>query len=164
MRTLILMRHAKAVPDDPAGDHARPLSGRGHGDAVAAGIAVATFGPLDLALVSDAKRTRETLDGVVEGLGQTVPHRFVPRLYAATPEAILAEIGTVPETTATLLVLGHNPGLGDLARRLAAAGDRKARDRLAASFPTPAFAVLAFDATGWADLGAGRLLAFVTGR
>ena len=164
MRRLILMRHSKAEPDTGAGDHARPLSDRGRNDAVEAGRALAGLLVPDFVLVSDSVRTIGTFERVARAFASGLPHRSTPRLYGATPEVILQEVVTVPGRVRNLLVIGHNPGLGDLARRLAGLDPARSADQppalaaLAAHFPTSCFAVLAFDVESWGGLtGPGRL-------
>ncbi len=164
MRRLILMRHSKAEPATDTGDHARALSDRGRNDAVAAGRALAGLVVPDFALVSDSVRTIGTFERVAGGFPSGLPHRSTPRLYGATPEAILQEIATIPGEVRDLLVIGHNPGVGDLARRLAAVDTARLADQppalaaRAARFPTSCFAVLAFDVETWDGLtGPGRL-------
>ncbi len=75
-------------------------------------------------------------------------------------------IRQAPDAAATLIVVGHNPGLGDLAAALAGSGPRAARDRLALEFPTAACAVIDFDGDHWAEIapGRGRLDRFVRPR
>ncbi len=115
MRRLILLRHAKS--DRPAGvrDLERPLNKRGRRAAPAVGKRMAEEGLRpDLALVSPATRTRETWAAIKDELGAP-PDETVPEIYEAAAEDILAAIRGASEEAATLLVVGHNPGLGDLA-------------------------------------------------
>lgn len=166
MRRLILLRHAKS--DRPAGipDRERPLNGRGRraAPAVGAHIAGEGFRP-DLTLVSPAERTRETWEAVCAALGGPEA-RTVPEIYEAAPETVLAAIRGAPDAAATVMVVGHNPGIGDLAAALAGEGPRKALSRLAVEFPTAAYAVIDFDAETWAAIapGEGRLERFVRPR
>jgi phosphohistidine phosphatase len=75
-------------------------------------------------------------------------------LYGAGAGALLSRIGSVAGDVRCLLLIGHNPGLEDLAIRLAGAGKRSLRDELALKFPTAALALLTF--TGeWDELDAG---------
>lgn len=157
MPTLILMRHSKAV-NHSADDHGRALSERGRAEAAEAGLALLRLARPDYALVSDAVRTRETFEAVQKVLAAPVTHRVSARLYAASPATILSEVATAPTEARRLLVVGHNPGLADLARTLAGSGESEALASLGAHFPTSAFAVLALDGESWSGLGApGRL-------
>lgn len=166
MRRLILLRHAKS--DRPAGvaDRERPLNPRGRraAPAVGAHLAKAGFRP-DLALVSPAQRTRETWEAVAAGLGDPET-RWQPEIYEAPAERILAVIRTAPDQAGTVIVVGHNPGLGDLASDLVGEGPREAHSRLALEFPTAAYAVIDFDAARWAEVAPkrGRLERFVRPR
>lgn len=162
MRRLILLRHAKS--DRPAGirDLERPLNKRGRRAAPAVGARLAEEGLRpDIALVSPATRTRETWAAVKEALGNP-PEETVPEIYEAAAEDILAAVRAVPEETGTILVVGHNPGLGDLAAMLAGQGPKGLRALLASEFPTAAFAVIAFEDT--IAPGRGRLEHFVRPR
>jgi phosphohistidine phosphatase len=157
MKRLLLLRHAKSSWDDPAlADFDRPLAPRGRKAAERMGRELAARNWLpQLALVSSAARTRETWGLVAAALSGSVSTDFPDALYDATAENILSEIQRTPKAVKTLLVLGHNPGLEDLARRLA--GDNseaKALQRLREKFPTAALARFDFDGK-WAGLGFG---------
>lgn len=163
MKTLILLRHSKAVGETESGDHARALSGRGLAEARTAGATLAGQSGPDFALVSDSRRTRETFERVAEALGLTIPHRLEPALYGADPSTILRLVAEIPSISSTLLVVGHNPGIGELARQLAVAGDQSARERLAQGFPMSAYAVIALSGTEWSKAcEGGSLERFVT--
>ena len=97
-------------------------------------------------------------------LGKACASQTVASIYEAEPAAILAAIHAAPQESATLLVIGHNPGFEDLAALLAPAGDADTLARLRAKYPTAGLAVIRFDSERWADiaLGAGRLVTFVT--
>jgi len=145
MRNLILLRHAKAVRGHEAPtDEARGLADRGRHDAAEAGAALLARGLRpDTAFVSSAARTRETFAHA----GLDVAPQFESGLYHAAPEQIWDYVAQAPEG-ATILIVGHNPGLGDLAAMLVAqAHDRSAAARdVAGHFPTAAWA--AFEIKG----------------
>ena len=157
MRQLILMRHAKAEPAAGQGDHGRALSRRGQAEALEAGRRIAALARPGAALVSDSARTRQTLDCAAPALPAGLSRRFTRALYGATADAILAEVRATSPEVACLLVIGHNPGIGDLARRLAADGEAEALERVAAGFPTSCFAVVDLPADSWKEAGPGRL-------
>jgi phosphohistidine phosphatase len=146
MRTLILLRHAKAVrPHEAENDKARGLTGRGRREAAEAGAAMAEAAlKPTLALVSAAQRTRETAE---HGLAPfKLETRFEDALYHAEPEG-LWDAFTSSEADCVVIV-GHNPGIGELVSilvRQAHDNSRMARD-LIGHFPTAAFA--AFDIRG----------------
>ncbi|MDB5595671.1 MAG: phosphoglycerate mutase [Hyphomicrobiales bacterium] len=164
MRRLILLRHSKAAAQAGGGDFERPLTHRGRKDASRAGRALKEAGLLpDTSVVSNAKRTRETLERVLEEFGEKTPVHVESRLYNADVGALISALHKTPASVRTLLVVGHNPGIAELAETLAGTGDRYARARLQSSFPTSAFAVLDFDVDSWTevDIGTGRLDRFV---
>ncbi|HEX4765559.1 MAG TPA: histidine phosphatase family protein [Lichenihabitans sp.] len=162
MVELILMRHGKAVSSTPAGDHARSLSPRGLAEAAEAGTALLRLGLPDFALVSDARRTRETFDRVVESAGRPIAHRFEPDLYGASPRAILAAVASAPKECRRLLVVGHNPGIGDLARQLSGPDESDLAATMEGHFPTSALALVRLEIDRWAQAKAGgRLEAYI---
>jgi phosphohistidine phosphatase len=126
-RTLVILRHAKA--DRPAGvaDIDRPLTGRGHADAAAAGAWLVSRGYVpDLVLCSPAKRTRQTWHGVAMALtGDGAPEvRYQPELYADGVDDALDLLTTAPESAETVLLIGHNPTVSMLSALLDEAGTR----------------------------------------
>lgn len=156
MRTLILFRHAKAVRAHEApDDKSRALTGRGRREAVLAGAAMEQAGlKPTLALVSTAQRTRETAEhGLVHFELET---RFEEALYHAAPEGIWDAF--VSSDASSVAIVGHNPGLGELASMLvqqAHDGAKLARE-LSGHFPTAAFA--AFEIRGELASAAGSSL------
>ena len=160
MKHLLLMRHAKSSRDEPElEDFERPLAPRGIEAALLMGPAVAYRNWLpQKALVSPAARTRETWRLATAEWPHRPEAEFTEALYEADADAVLAEIRRTEESIGSLLVLGHNPGLEDLARRL---GGKKSADEpsrsLRAKFPTGALARFELDGA-WADLGFGRAM------
>jgi phosphohistidine phosphatase len=154
-RQLYLLRHAKSSWDDPGvDDHDRPLAGRGE-KALARmreHLARAAAGP-ELVLCSSARRTRMTLDGIADALPADVDIEVEDGLYAATGGALLSRLHQVPDDVGRVMLIGHNPGLEDLALLLVGAGDPSTRARMATKFPTGALATLGFDGP-WAALDA----------
>ena len=164
-RQLLLLRHAKSNWDDPAlADFDRPLSGRGLKTAPLVGRQLAKRGWLpDLALVSPALRTRDTWRLVAAQWPVSEPVEFADALYSATAADILTQVQHAGASTRCLLVIGHNPGLEEFARRLAGAGsDAAAINRLSRKFPTAALARFVVDGD-WTDVAfsAGRLTHFL---
>jgi phosphohistidine phosphatase len=161
VRDLLLLRHAKSSWDDPElPDRERPLAPRGRRDAgrIARHLRRAGSTP-DLVLCSPATRTRETLELVRPALGDAAV-LLEDELYAAPAGRLLERVHRVPDSVASLMLIGHNPGLQDLALLLAASGDEL--ERLRTKFPTAALATLAFD-EGWDRLArsAAALTAYV---
>src|ERR1700730_5104762 len=91
---------------------------------------------------------------------------FEERLYAATPQVLLSVIRSQDDTTRTLLVIGHNPGLQETAELLIAAGDVELRERLREKFPTAALSVIDFAVDKWGRVHdrSGRLGRYITPR
>ena len=118
----------------------------------------------DRAVVSTAARTRETWALLATAFGKAPPVSFEDRIYEATPQAILQVIKDTGPKTGTLLVIGHNPSLQELAAMLIASGDIDARERLGEDFPTSALAAISFAAEDWSGVHprGGRLEHFVT--
>ncbi len=176
-RKLVLLRHAKSAwPDVP--DHERPLARRGQRNAPAMGrwLRAAGFRP-DQVLCSTARRARETWQLTQAGLGCTPPVSFDDRVYQASAAQLLDLIRRVPPATRTLLIVGHDPSIPELALTLtattpparagavSAAAPSAMFDRMRAKFPTAAIAVLEFTGN-WNQLalGSARLTCFVTPR
>jgi phosphohistidine phosphatase len=175
-RTLVLFRHAKSAwPDVP--DHDRPLGGRGIRAAPVMGRWLREAGLLPgQVLCSTARRARETWQFAQAGLAATPPVTFDVRIYEGAATDLLTVIREAPPATGTLLLIGHNPAIEDLALLLATAPGATAGpgpagaapgdlERMRSKFPTAAIAVLQFRGA-WPGLAPGeaRLTAFVTPR
>ena len=129
---VMLLRHAKSKKAQGGmSDHARRLKGRGKSDAPVIGAYMARHELVpDLVLVSTAERARQTWERLATALPAPPRVVYEDRLYNAGADAIIALVkGTAP-TVRTLLLVGHNPGLHDAARRLIASGDVETRERL----------------------------------
>jgi len=165
VKRVLLLRHAKSSWKDASlADHDRPLSGRGRAAAKAIGRHLGDEGVQPrLVLCSTAKRARETLLRIEPALGRHEV-RAERQLYGASADALLARLRRLPDKVDTVLVIGHNPGLQDLALALAAAGP--ARDQVAEKYPTAALATLELVGEHWRELGPGgaELVAFVRPR
>jgi phosphohistidine phosphatase len=161
MQTLYLLRHAKSSWDDPAlADRDRPLAPRGRRDAKRIAEHLRRLGRSpELVLCSPAVRTRETLELIGPALDASTVV-LEEDLYAASCDGLLARTREVPDTVASVMLIGHNPGLQGLAVALASAGEELGR--LGTKFPTAALATLAV-ATPWSRLESGdaTLTAFV---
>jgi phosphohistidine phosphatase len=156
MKTLTLMRHAKAaLSEGGIEDHQRPLTAQGHAAAMAVGKS--STAP-DLVLCSTALRTRQTLEDIAQCWPVRPAILFEPACYLATPGTLLRRIQAVDDAVQNLWVIGHNPGLHELALRLCPGriGDR---------FPTACRAVIQSEAESWALFGqeVSVLAAFLTG-
>lgn len=147
MRTLILLRHAKAERDAASGrDFDRALTERGWADARLIGrvLADAGFVP-DRVRVSAAKRAAQTWEAVATAF-PPAEAAVLPELFHAGPERLIAEIEGAAQDGETLLVVAHNPGLHTLAARWARASRAPEAPRIEAGFPTAAAAVFRTEA------------------
>jgi phosphohistidine phosphatase len=168
-RRLVLLRHAKSAwPDLP--DRDRPLAGRGRRDAPAVGHWLRETGRIpDQVWCSTALRARQTWALAAAELGTQPPVRYEDQLYGASGGLLADLIRQAPAAVTSLLLVGHNPGIHEVALTLAAEPDRDRAagdfERVAAKFPTAAIAVLEFRA-GWPQLspGSARLAGFVVPR
>jgi phosphohistidine phosphatase len=165
---LILLRHAKSEKAEAGQrDNTRRLNARGRDEAPMMGAYMARHGLVpDRALVSSAARTRETWERVAAALTARPQVIHEERLYNAGSEAILALVKETEPAVRTLLLVGHNPGLHDLARLLIATGDVEARERLNENLPTSGLAVIDFAGKDWRKVHphGGRLERFVSPR
>jgi phosphohistidine phosphatase len=154
VKTLLLLRHAKSSWDDPGlVDHDRPLAPRGvrAAEKVAEHLDRSGLRP-DLVLCSSARRTRQTLEALEPILGDLVDVRIENGLYGASSHELLRRLHAVDAAVSTALVIGHNPGLEDLAVDLAGDGEPEALAELHTKFPTAALAVFGLGENEWADL------------
>lgn len=168
MRQLLLLRHAKSSWDDPRlPDHARPINARGRRNAVAMGDAMRELGLApDVVLVSSARRTLQTLEAIqpIEGSPLVEP---MDALYLAPWQGLRDVLRGIRETARSVLLIGHNPGLHELAMALVGpagmAGGSPAARRLAEAYPTATLTELSI-ALPWRLLEAegGRLIRFLT--
>jgi phosphohistidine phosphatase len=164
MHLLHLLRHAKSSWREDVEDHARAVSKRGQREARRVGRYLpGAVPPIDLVLCSSAVRTRQTLDRVVAGLNP--PPRCVVEdaLYLADGERLLDRLRQVDESCRSVMLIGHNPGMHNLAVTLAEPEGGGARALLAGKFPTAARASFAVDMR-WCELGQRRcrVIAYVT--
>ena len=166
MRRLILFRHAKAESSEPGmEDRARVLIERGRKDAGKIGAYMASHALVpDRVVISPAARAQETWKAAATALRPAPAAMTVEQLYDATPHAIFAVIKQAPAAAHTLLVIGHNPGLHELALMLIASGDIDARERLREKLPTAGLVIIDFAIDAWSKLHpqSGRLERFVS--
>lgn len=178
MPTLYLLRHAKSSWEAPTRhDHDRPLAPRGVRACalIADHLRERGIAP-DLVLCSTAVRARRTLEGVIDGFARPPRIAFEAAIYEASAATLLDLLRHLPGSRSqppaprtggrdgdepeSLMLVGHQPGIGDLATTLAASGARLAE--LEGKFPTAALATLELDRP-WPALepGCARLAAFV---
>jgi phosphohistidine phosphatase len=164
MKMLHLLRHAKSSAKEYIGDHERPLSRRGHDAARRIGRNLpAMAGDLDLVLCSSALRTRETLDLVLAEFAPRPRSIIEDELYLASRERLMDRLRRIDEADANVLVIGHNPGLHELAVALAEKNSPNFRALASGKFPTAAYASFQIPVR-WPELGCSRneLIDYVT--
>ena len=165
-RQLFILRHAKSSWDDPGqDDRERPLSPRGLRAArlIAEHLTASGIAPAQV-LCSPSRRTMETYDGV-NPPGELC---VAPWLYGASGDELIEHLRALPDSAASVMVIGHNPGLQSLVLKLAADGDGQPDPELgevARKFPNGALATLEFSGS-WSQLarGCARLTGFVRPR
>ncbi|WGD55483.1 histidine phosphatase family protein [Bradyrhizobium sp. CB1650] len=171
MRRLMLLRHAKTETDASSGrDQDRRLDDRGRRDAAEMGDWIAAHPPFpETVLVSHAVRARQTWDIAWEAMMDRVAApqvEILPELYGADPAQILDSIrtATVPASPRRLMLIGHNPGMHEVALMLMGGGDPAGAKALAHNLPTAGLAIFDFDVKDWEDVAyrRGKLVLFVS--
>ncbi|HEY6862210.1 MAG TPA: histidine phosphatase family protein [Pseudolabrys sp.] len=168
MRRLLLFRHAKAERSEPGmQDRDRRLIERGCKEAAKVGAYMASHALIpDRVMTSPSARTQETWKFAATAFRRPPVATSVERLYNATAHDIFSVVKETGATTHTLLIIGHNPGLHELALMLIASGDIEAREQLREKLPTSGLAIIDFALDDWSKLHpqCGRLGRFVTPR
>jgi phosphohistidine phosphatase len=171
MRRLMLLRHAKTENDAPSGrDQDRRLDDRGRKDAAEIGSFIAGHPPFpDCVLVSPAVRAHQTWEVAWAAMKKSVPApqvELLPELYGADPAQMLQTIRDASVSDPKrLMVIGHNPGMHELALALTdGGGDTAGRRALSDNLPTSGLAIFHFAINDWADVAfrRGRLTLFVS--
>ena len=165
-RHLFLLRHAKSSWDEPSiDDHDRPLAPRGLRAAarIADYLTKRAIRP-NLILCSSARRARQTLERIAPSLGRDAEIHIERSLYGATEDRLLERLHALPDEADSVMMIGHNPGVQDLALLLAREGPL--RTTLEDKFPTAGLATLAFGRLAWKDLDteSGELVDFAVPR
>jgi phosphohistidine phosphatase len=156
MRTVMMLRHGKSSWSDPTlADVDRPLAPRGRRAAtkISRYLRRSKVRP-DLVLCSPSLRTRQTLEAIQPSLGGRSSVEYVPELYGSSAQELLQRLRAIPDSVESVMIVGHNPGLHDLARELASQGAKL--PQLEEKFPTSALATLVFPGESWAVLRPGE--------
>jgi phosphohistidine phosphatase len=145
MKTLLVLRHAKSSWDQPGlDDHDRPLNARGEADAPRMGELVRDEGLMpELIVSSDAVRARLTAEAMAAAAGYPGTIQLDPRLYHASPAAIVDVLASDIDDEASVMIVGHNPGLEELVTKLTGEPTE---------MPTAALARIALPIDRWSDL------------
>ena len=163
MKRLTLFRHAKSGWDEPVTrDFDRPLNGKGRRAAMLMGRHMREQGlGFDRVVASPAVRVTETIDAMLEGYGRRLSPLWDRRIYLASAAMLLEVVHETPDAIERLLLVGHNPGLEDLALTLV--GDCAAIEE---KYPTAALAEIGFEDARWDGIAprTGDLVRFVRPR
>jgi phosphohistidine phosphatase len=171
MRRLMLLRHAKTESDAPSGrDRDRRLDDRGRQDAAEIGGFIAGHPPFPgTVLVSPATRAHQTWELAWAAMQDSMPPpqvELLPELYGADPAQLLQTIHAACATDPKrLMIVGHNPGMHELALALTdGGGEAAARRALTDNLPTSGLAIFDFAIDDWTDVAfrRGRLVRFVS--
>lgn len=164
MPRLMLLRHAKSSWDAPGvADFDRPLNARGRHAAPLMGRHMAAHALLpDRIVCSTARRTRETLAGLLAHFDNDLDIRLTRDLYDSGRGQYLDSIRAVGGGARQLLVIGHNPAMQEVAVDLVGAGNPALIGAIAADYPTAALAVIDFPEKQWSEIKprGGRIVAF----
>jgi len=164
MNMLHLLRHAKSSTKQNVEDHERPLSRRGRKTARRVGQSLSgELGAVDLVLCSSARRTRETLDFVLDEFSPRPRTSIEDELYLASREKLAARLGRLDTSDVNVLLIGHNPGLHELALALADENSPAFPALASGKFPTAAYVSFRVPAD-WSVLGSSRhvVIGYVT--
>ena len=159
MKRLWLLRHAKSSWDDPdLPDPDRPLAPRGRqaAELLAVHLAASDVRP-GVVLCSSSLRTRQTLAAILPALGDAPEIQIERELYGAGASQLLERLRRLPSRASSAMLIGHNPGIQDLALALAAGGPALAG--LREKFPTGALADLEIEVGRWRDVDNGTATA-----
>jgi phosphohistidine phosphatase len=156
MKSLTLLRHAKSGWDDPIKrDFDRPLNPRGRRAARTVGREMRSLGlAFDRVVASPARRVVETIEEVAHNFGALAP-AYDERIYLATLATLVELVRETPEEVERLLLVGHNPGLEELALFLAGS-DGSLRSEVEIKYPTGTLAEIELPAAHWSDIGEGE--------
>lgn len=171
MKSLTLLRHAKSdwTPHEQTGavqrDFDRPLNDRGRRAARTVGVYMRGEALMfDAVVASPARRVRDTLDEVERGYENALTPVFDEDMYLASSSTLLDLVRAFDTGVSRVLLVGHNPGLEELALELAAQADSPLRHEVEIKYPTATLAEIALDVDRWEDAKGGRLVRFVRPR
>ena len=149
MKTLLLLRHAKSSWDNERlSDFDRPLNDRGRRDAPRMGKLLIQLDMIpDLIISSSARRAVATAEQVALAVAYEGEIRYTENLYLAEPETYIELARRTDDRFASLLLVGHNPGIEELIGLLSGHAER---------MPTAALACFRLPIIGWRDLNSGK--------
>lgn len=157
MKRLYLLRHADAPAEASIQDKMRPLSAGGEDDCYALGVMMAAKNYIpDVIFCSTATRTQCTYGSLVKGIKKTLPKEDSEHLYNAAALDIFDLIRQSDDTHSAMMVIGHNPGIQEIAMRLCDLDQSPLSDRLMQGFSTATLAILDCPVQVWNDLQLGE--------
>lgn len=157
MKTLLLMRHAEALPQaEGQEDHDRALSPAGIATATRMGqwLAAERLIP-DTILCSTAQRTRQTLAAVSDAIGERDTH-FDKHLYCAPAGELFAQVNGIDERHNSALIIAHNPGIPHCASLLMSSDDRADALSFLRDFPPAGILCFSLRVEHWSEAEPGR--------
>lgn len=165
MKILYILRHAKAGQTNKniINDHDRPLTEKGISQCAMVGKHLKkSKAKIDLIMSSTSRRTKETTELTLKELKKDIKTRFLSKLYLGGVNDILKQARKAEKSAKSLLIVGHNPGLHQLAASLVKEGDAKAIRNMIGNFPPGSLAVMQFDVDDWNEVKwrSGKLIDF----
>ncbi|MDR2374579.1 MAG: histidine phosphatase family protein [Bifidobacteriaceae bacterium] len=153
-RTLMLVRHAKAGGGDGGGDAERALSELGYEQCRVVAREMSSMGlNPEVALVSTARRAKQTFNAMAAAAAWSIEPELVTSLYSGYVEEMLAAVRAAPDTCSRLMVVGHEPTTSATAYKLAGSGSTPdAVTRVRRGLPTAGVAVIQVDGP-WDSVG-----------
>jgi phosphohistidine phosphatase len=149
----MLFRHAKSDRPEGVAEYDRPLAPRGRRQSEAMGKYMAAHGLVpELSVVSTAKRTQETWRIALPAFKAPVPQADEPRIYEASPDDLMQVVREMSDEKRIVMLVGHNPGMAQLAQYVTGSGHPRAVARLEREYPTAALAVIDFKLLSWAQV------------
>ena len=153
MKKIYIMRHAKSDWDNDLGDFDRPLNKRGEKAAPLMGEwLLQKYGKPDLILASPAKRAKQTAVAVAKACGYSKDLVWDHHIYLASSRQIITVITNIPNHFESVLLIGHNPTLGDIVLQAYYKKYGQGVD-----MPTGAVGVFEVDIKQWADFSFNKL-------
>ncbi len=166
MRTLYILRHAKAGWPQGVEDRDRPLEERGRREAQAVAEKMARDGMRpDFVLCSPSVRTRQTLKPFLDQWPE-LPVSYEEGLYLATTGSLYEQVKAIDDRHETAMLIGHNPGIHGLVQFLAGEGDKQALAQLAEGYKTACLSVINCKCKTWSAWppAGGRLESLFSGK
>lgn len=157
MKRLYLLRHAQALNAQGGTDKDRALSPQGIEDAKALGRALTKRGYAPaLIYCSNARRTAQTYEYMAGAMTLKAPAQMLPGLYDATRGTLLKEIQDAPDEQDSLMLIGHNPAMYELAAMLSSSGDERALSLLSQGYAPASLSVIEAPIEHWSNIDPDR--------